>query len=114
MRIRHREAVFGAGANVQEKSREESVLARPEIEIKQALVRDLLESLSLDGVYIKRQSNFAWLTAGGKNMVPIATEIGVSGALITRDGAYIVCNVIEAPRTSTIGRGSVTTLRLPQ
>lgn len=74
------------------------MLARAEIETKKTQVRQLLAELGLDGIYIKRQSNFAWLTAGGRNMVPVATEVGPSGALITADGAHIVCNVIEEPR----------------
>lgn len=69
-----------------------------EIDAKKGKVRLLLDELGLDGILIKRQSNFAWLTGGARNLVGIATEIGVSSALITRDGDYILANNIEAPR----------------
>ena len=69
-----------------------------EIGEKQRRVRGLLGERSLDAVYLKRQSNFAWLTAGGSNVVGITLELGVAGLLLTADRAYAVCNNIEAPR----------------
>jgi len=69
-----------------------------EIDAKKGKVRRLLDELGLDGILIKRQGNFAWLTAGARNLVGIATEVGASAALITRDGAHILANAIEAPR----------------
>jgi len=74
------------------------MFVRDEITLKKNRVRDLLGSLGLGGIYIKRHGNFAWLTGGGCNYVGIATEVGVSGALITPEGEYLVCNNIEAPR----------------
>lgn len=74
------------------------MFVRDEIILKKNRVRELLDSLGLGGVYIKRQSNYAWLTGGGRNLVGIATELGVSGALITPEREYVVCNNIEAPR----------------
>jgi Xaa-Pro dipeptidase len=69
-----------------------------EIEEKNRRVRALLERLELDAVYLKRQSNFAWLTGGGLNAVGITMELGVAGLLLTGDRQYAVCNNIEAPR----------------
>jgi Xaa-Pro aminopeptidase len=57
-----------------------------------------LDDLGLDGILIKRQSNFTWLTGGARNLVGIGTETGVSSALISRKGDYILANNIEAPR----------------
>jgi Xaa-Pro aminopeptidase len=56
---------------------------KEEIEGKRALVKRLLEEQKLDGIYLKKSSNFAWLTGGGHNLVGIATELGVAGLLVT-------------------------------
>ncbi len=69
-----------------------------EIAAKKTAVRGLLRELKLDGIYLKKSSNFAWLTGGGYNIVGLATEIGVAGILLTADKEYIVCQNIEAPR----------------
>ncbi|WP_316978069.1 M24 family metallopeptidase [Shumkonia mesophila] len=74
------------------------MFVKEEIDAKKRKVRQLLEDLGLDGILIKRQSNFAWLTGGARNLVGIATEIGVSSALIGREAEYILANNIEAPR----------------
>ena len=69
-----------------------------EIEVKRNKVKKLLEEEKLDGIYLKKSSNFAWLTGGGHNLVGLATEVGVAGLLITSNKDYLVCNEIEAPR----------------
>ena len=69
-----------------------------EIEVKKTRLRGLLEERGLDAVYLKTQSNFSWLTAGGLNVVGITMELGVAGLLVTRDREYAICNNIEAPR----------------
>jgi Xaa-Pro aminopeptidase len=69
-----------------------------EITIKKAQVRELLGELGLDAVYLKKSANFSWLTGGGYNLVGLATEMGVAGALVTTDSLFIVCSNIEAPR----------------
>ncbi|HOR92315.1 MAG TPA: M24 family metallopeptidase [Rectinema sp.] len=69
-----------------------------EIAEKKHRVRKLLEELDLDAIYLKKSSNFSWVTGGGYNIVGIATEMGVAGALITADREFIICNNIEAPR----------------
>jgi len=69
-----------------------------EIEEKKKRVRSVLEQSNLDAVYLKKQSNFSWLTGGGLNVVGIAMELGVTGLLITTGGQFAVCNNIEAPR----------------
>lgn len=69
-----------------------------EIQEKKARVRNLMEKLQLDGVLLRKQCNFSWLTAGRLNLVGIATEMGVASLLITADKEYVICNNIEAPR----------------
>ena len=71
---------------------------KEEINGKRALVKKLLEEQKLDGIYLKRSSNFAWLTGGGHNLVGLSTEFGVAGLLITANKNYVICNSIEAPR----------------
>ena len=69
-----------------------------EVAIKRKRVRDLMISLDLDAVYLKRTANFAWITAGGYNIVGLTSELGVAGVLLTGDKQYIVCTNIEVPR----------------
>ncbi len=69
-----------------------------EIAEKKYRVRRLLQELELNAIYLKKSSNFSWITGGGSSIVGMATEIGVAGALITADREFIVCNNIEAPR----------------
>lgn len=69
-----------------------------EIVEKKRRVRLLLEELGLNAIYLKKSANFSWVTGGGYNIVGMATEIGVAGALITRQHEYIVCSNIEALR----------------
>lgn len=69
-----------------------------EIELKKGRLRKLLQERNLDAVYLKTQSNFSWLTAGGLNVVGIAMELGVVGLLVTPEREFAVCNNIEAPR----------------
>ena len=56
-----------------------------------------MEAKGLDGILLKKQPNFSWFTAGGLNMVGIATEMGMTSLLITRTGRYLIANTIEAP-----------------
>ncbi len=71
---------------------------REEIAEKKFRIRTLLQELKLNAIYLKKSPNFAWITGGGYNIVGMATEMGVAGALITSDREYIICNNIEAPR----------------
>lgn len=68
---------------------------REEIAVKEKRVRSLMDSLGLKAVLLKRQPNFSWLTAGGKNMVAISTDIGFSSLLITRNEKFCVANTVE-------------------
>ncbi len=69
-----------------------------EVLIKEQRLHELMESKSLTGILLKKQANFSWFTAGGLNMVGIASEMGVTALLITREGRYLIANRIEAGR----------------
>ncbi len=74
------------------------MVALAEVEFKLNRIRGLLESLGVGGILLRKQSNFAWMTGGGRNLVGIATDIGAASILITPTRQYVICNVIEAPR----------------
>ena len=65
-----------------------------EIAIKQDRLRQLMSEKELDAIYVKRQDNFSWLTAGGINYVGLG-EMGNCGLLVTRDTAYAITNIVE-------------------
>lgn len=64
---------------------------------KLARVRQIMTQKQLDGVYLKRQDSFAWLTCGGTNYIGQG-EMGLCGLLVTFDKIYAITNNIEAPR----------------
>ena len=74
------------------------MIHRGEIIEKKRRVRDLMTRLDLDGVLLRRQCNFSWLTGGHLNLVGIATEMGAAPLLLTPENEYVICNNIEAPR----------------
>lgn len=72
---------------------------REEIDIKVKRITDFLEKEGLNALYLTRQANFSWITAGGNNVVTICTEDGVAAILITKDGdRYCITNVVEAQK----------------
>jgi len=56
-----------------------------------------MKKKELDGIIIKKQCNFSWLT-GGNNFVNIATEVGENTLLVTFEKIYLIANNIEYPR----------------
>ena len=71
---------------------------KAEIDGKIAKLRGLMKERSLDGVYISRQQNFAWITAGGCNIVSRFVDGGCCAILITMTGQYFICANIETLR----------------
>jgi Xaa-Pro dipeptidase len=70
-----------------------------EIEIKVQRIKKLLDDENLDALYMNRQANFSWITAGSINWVTICTEDGVASILITREGKkYAITDQVEAQR----------------
>ena len=81
-----------------ESQKGEAMFVQAEVVQKLKLVRGLMAELGLGGVLFRKQASFAWLTCGRRNLVGIATEIGVASILVTPDKQYVLCNNIEAPR----------------
>jgi len=72
---------------------------RDEIDIKVERIMKLLASENLDALYLTRQSNFSWITAGASNVVTICTEDGVASVLVTKDGKrFAITNAVEEAR----------------
>ncbi|MDX2162272.1 MAG: M24 family metallopeptidase [bacterium] len=69
-----------------------------EIEAKHALVRAILDKHNADALYMLKTRNIAWFTAGMDASIPVDTEFGMYGLLITREKRVIVTPNIEAPR----------------
>jgi Xaa-Pro aminopeptidase len=71
---------------------------KEEISAKVQRVRDLMERTGLQGILLKSQADFSWITAGGLNVVTLADVQGVASVLITARDVYFLTNTIEAPR----------------
>jgi Xaa-Pro dipeptidase len=71
---------------------------RSEFEEKLNRTREYLDRKELDGVYLKRRSNFAWITCGGDNRIVDHSEDGWSGVLVTKDRAVLITDNTEMPR----------------
>lgn len=69
-----------------------------ELQEKEKRLLQLMATSGLEGVLLKKQANFSWLTAGGYNRVGLATETGVTSLLVTRTGRYVIANRIEMRR----------------
>ncbi len=69
-----------------------------EIREKETRLRGLIKAKGLAAVLLKRQANFSWLTAGGINLIGIATEMGGTALLVTERAKYVLTTNVEAPR----------------
>jgi Xaa-Pro aminopeptidase len=65
---------------------------------KHARVAELLDRGGLDGVLLSRRCNFSWYTAGARNYVGTADDVGNSSVLVTPGAAVVLTNSIEATR----------------
>jgi Xaa-Pro dipeptidase len=61
-------------------------------------LRGLLKVRGYDAAALHARRNFAWLTAGGDNHVPQASEDGFATLLVTATDAVVLTAVNEAPR----------------
>jgi len=61
-------------------------------------VKTYLQKKGLQGVLLKKQNNFSWLTAGGCDYVALASESGVASIYFDGEKSIILCNNIEEPR----------------
>ena len=71
---------------------------RAEIEAKVARLREIMDSECLDAIYISKSEHFAWITAGGNNIVTRYSEGGICAIVVTQKGRYFICNNIETQR----------------
>jgi Xaa-Pro dipeptidase len=69
-----------------------------EINEKLIKVRNMLEQNGKEALLLTKHPNFSWITAGGKNFVANCFDAGAVSILITKNGQYAICNVIEEPR----------------
>ncbi len=61
-------------------------------------LRGLLREKNLDAAFISTQSNFSWLSDGGRGHVALASEASVGSFFVTMDEVYLITNNIEAQR----------------
>ncbi|MDR3201461.1 MAG: M24 family metallopeptidase [Spirochaetales bacterium] len=61
-------------------------------------IRALLDKTGYDGVIIRKQPNFSWVTAGGRPFIGLATETACAAVVVTKDSVYLAGNNIEVPR----------------
>ena len=71
---------------------------RAEIEEKLIRVRALLENEKKEAFLFLKHPNFSWITAGAKGFVANCFDDSAIAILVTKTGAYAICNVIEEPR----------------
>lgn len=71
---------------------------KAEIDGKIAALRQHMIENDLKGIYISKQEHFAWMTAGGDNIITRFVEDGVCAIFITMNGQYFISNNIETQR----------------
>jgi Xaa-Pro dipeptidase len=74
------------------------VNADQEVTVKLERLRAWLEEDGCDAVLLASQSNFAWITAGGRSHISIGEPLGVGSVLVTSDDAFLVTTNIEMMR----------------
>ena len=72
---------------------------KAEIDIKVQRIIRLLEEEGLEALYLTRQSNFAWITAGSSSIVTMCMEDGVAAILVTKNGKrFAITDAVEENR----------------
>lgn len=71
---------------------------KEEIQLKLKSVRRMLQEKGLDGVIIRRQPNFSWITAGGRGFIGLAGDAACGMILVTAEEMILAANNIEGPR----------------
>ena len=66
-----------------------------EVERRHKLLAEHLELRGDQGLLIRKPSNFAWLTCGGRNTRP-GTNEAVASAFLTNEARVLLCNVIDS------------------
>jgi antitoxin VapB len=96
--VRQWEALHAQAALCEKLSILWSLAVMTELTIKHDRVVGWLNEHGLDGVVLTRRCNFSWYTGGTHNHVGEAADVGASSLVVTRDGAVVVANNIEATR----------------
>ncbi|MDX2097671.1 MAG: M24 family metallopeptidase [Leptolyngbyaceae cyanobacterium bins.59] len=69
-----------------------------EVSAKLERMQNTLQQAEVAGIRLRGTDWFAWATAGASNTVLLAAETGVAEVLVTRSGAWIITDEIEAQR----------------
>ena len=69
-----------------------------ESKLKIKAVRSLLEKTGDDGIIIRKQPNFSWISSGGRGFIGLASENACAAIVVTGKGVYAAGNNIEIPR----------------
>ena len=69
-----------------------------ELQDKLDAIRAVLEARDLAGLRLRGVDWFAWATCGGSSAVILTAETGVGEVLVTRAGAWVLTDSIEAER----------------
>lgn len=69
-----------------------------EVAAKIERLRGLMMEEEVDTVVLGGATNFSWITAGGDDVVALASERGAGTVVVTMDGQYVVTDNIEAGR----------------
>ena len=68
---------------------------------KVKLIRKELLNSQRTAVVIKKQSNFSWITSGGRGFIGLASENSCASIVVTKEQVFLVANNIESPRIMT-------------
>lgn len=82
---------------------DESVNIRNEISTRLNILQQMMEKHAADGILLRRVSSFAWATLGLASYVNTAASEGAASLLLTKEGAYLLTNNIEAARLEAEG-----------
>ncbi len=69
-----------------------------EVAAKLGRLLKVLERTGAGALRLRGSEWFFWATAGGSNVVLLALETGVAELVVTKNGAYVLCDNIEAQR----------------
>jgi Xaa-Pro dipeptidase len=69
-----------------------------EIQIKEKLLRNFMESNGLDGILLSKRETFSWITAGKVDYIYLTSEFGVVDLLFTKNRKYCFASQYERYR----------------
>ena len=69
-----------------------------EVTAKIESLRAMMTEEELDCIVLGGATNFSWITAGGDDVVALASERGAAAVVVTQDNQYVVTDNIEAGR----------------